>query len=90
MEVSKNSKAIGLKNELHGINAPDFRCSAHAAYGSLKHIAKSETIHIDEMKLLYDKLKSVVKHFSFSVKSKEQLNQATEILEMRKGVHLNL
>ena len=69
--VSKNSKAIGLMNELYGINAPDFRCSAHAAYGSLKHIAKSETICIDEMKSLYDNLKSVVKYFSFSVKSKE-------------------
>ena len=69
-------------NKLYGIIAPDFRCSAHAVDGSPKRIAKSETMSIDEVKSLYNK------HFSFSVKNKEQLVQAIGMLKMRKGVHL--
>ena len=75
-------------NDLYGINTLNFLCSAHATDGSLKSIAKSETMCIDEVKSLYNNLKSVLEHFSFSVKSKKQLDQAIEMLEMRKGVHL--
>lgn len=60
--VSINSKATYLINELYMINTPDFSCSAHAANGSMKNIAKSDIRCIDEVKSFYNSLKSVVKH----------------------------
>ena len=86
--VSVNNKAARLMRELYGLNSPDFRCSAHAADGSLKRIARYETTCIEEVKSLYNNLRCVINHFSFSVKSKEQLDKAIEMFEMRKGVHL--
>lgn len=40
------------------------------------------------MKTLYDNLKSVVKHFKFSGKSKELLDASMAMMEMGKGIHL--
>ena len=67
---------------------PDFRRSAHAADGTLKRLARSETMCVDQVKSLYEALRSVAKHFQSSVKSKEKLDEAMQMLEMRKGVHL--
>ena len=66
----------------------DFRCSSHAADGSLKRIAKSESMSVEEVKSLYLTLRSVVRHFHCNVKSKELLDKALEMVEMEKGVHL--
>lgn len=72
-------------NELYEIKAPDFWCSAHAADGSRKHIAKSESMCISERKSLHNNLKSVAKNFSFGVKSREQLDQAIETVNYQDG-----
>ena len=55
--VSISNKAMHLLNELYSINTPDFLYSAYGVDGSLKRIAKSGTMCIDEVKSLYDNLK---------------------------------
>ena len=74
--------------ELYGTESPGFRCAAYAAHSSLKRIAKSEAIGVEKAKSFYNTLRSVVHFFQYSVRGKEALDQAIEIVEMRKGVHL--
>ena len=86
--VSVNGKVARLLAELYGMFCSDFKCSAHVVDGTLKRLAQSETMCVDQVKSLYEALRSVVKHFQSSVKSKEKLDEAMQMLEMRKGVHL--
>ena len=82
--VSINTEAARVMKKLYGIKSPGFKCAAHAADSSLKHISKSEIMCVEEVKLIYNSLRSVV-HFSrYSFKGKEALDQAIEINEMRK------
>ena len=85
--VSINSKAARVMKELYGSESPGFRCAAHAADGSLKCIAKSETMCAEEVKSFYKTLRSVVHFFQYSGKGKEALDQVIETVEMQKGVH---
>ena len=86
--VSVNIKAARVMKELYGIESLGFRCAAYAAHSSLKFIAKSEAIGVEKAKSFYNTLRSVVHFFQYSVRGKEALDQAIEIVEMRKGVHL--
>ena len=86
--VSVNQKAARILKDVYGMSTLDFRCSSHATDGSLKRIAKSESMSVEEVKSLYLSLRSVVKHFHCSVKSKELLDKALEMVEIEKGIHL--
>ena len=80
--LSWNSKAARVMKELYGSESPGFRCAAHAADGSLKCIAKSETMCAEEVKSFYKTLRSVVHFFQYSGKGKEALDQVIETVEM--------
>ena len=67
---------------------PDFRCSAHSVDGCWKQIARSETMSVNEVKTLHESLKPVVKHFKFSSKSKELLDNCMAALEMCHSIYL--
>ena len=67
--------------DLYGIHTPEYRCSAHAASGSIKRLTTSKTMNVPEVTTLYECLRRVVKHFEASVKNKELLDKAMEILE---------
>ena len=86
--VSVNTKAATVIKEFYGIKSSSFRCAAHAANGSLKHISKSETMCVEEVKLFYNTQRSAVHFFQYSIKGKKALDLATEIVEMQKGMHL--
>ena len=86
--VSATVKAARVGAELYGLLYPDFRCSAHSVDGCWKRIARSETMSVNEVKTLYESLKLVVKHFKFSSKSKELLDNCMAALEMSHGIHL--
>ena len=86
--VSVNVKAARVGAELYGLLCPDFRCSAHSVDGCWKRIARSETMSVNEVKTLYESLKPVVKHFKFSSKSKELLDNCMAALEISHGIHL--
>ena len=45
-------------------------------------MARSKTMCVDEMFELYESMSPVVKHFSYSVKNRETLDRAMELLEM--------
>ena len=85
--VAVNEKAARLLGILLGMNMPSFRCSAHAADGSLKRLARSQTMSVEQVTLLYPCLKTVTKHFTNSCKSKEQLDKAMCMLEL-KPIHM--
>ena len=59
-----------------------FRCASHSADGTLKRLAKSQTMSVEKVTLLYTTLRSVTKHFEMSPKSKEILDKCFEILDM--------
>ena len=86
--VSVNVKAARVGAELYGLLCPDFCCSAHSVDGCWKRIARCETMSVNEVKTLYESLKLVVKHFKFSSKSKELLDNCMAALEMSHGIHL--
>ena len=86
--VGVNVKAARVASELYGLLTPDLRCFVHSVDGCWKRMAKSETMCVEAVKTLYNNLKTVVKHFKFSGKSKELLDESIKVLEMTKGVHL--
>ena len=49
--VAAHGKAARVMNELYGIFTISLRCSAQAADGTLKRIARSETISVAAVKL---------------------------------------
>ena len=67
---------------LIGIPSPSFRCASHTSDGTLKRLARSKTMSVPEVVELYESMRPVVKHFSYSVKDKELLDCAMEILDM--------
>ena len=86
--ISVNVTAARVGAKLYGLLCPDFCCSAHSTDGCWKQIACSETMSVNEVKTLYESLKTVVKHFKFSSKSKELLDNCMAALEMSHGIHL--
>ena len=86
--VGVNVKAARVASQLFGLSTPAIRCGSHSVDGCWKRIAKSETMSFEAVKTLYTNLKTVVKHFKFSGKSKEILVSSMAKLEMNKGIHL--
>ena len=81
--VAVNTKAARIMCSLYGILSPAFRCASHSSDGTLKRIARSKTMCVDEMVELYAlSMSPVVKHFSYSAKNGETLDRAMELLEM--------
>ena len=79
--VYTNSKAARVLRDLYGIHTPEYRCSAHAASGSIKRLTTSKTMNVPDVTTLYECLRKFVKHFESSIKNKELLDEALEILE---------
>ena len=80
--VAVNTKAARIMCSLYGILSPAFRCASHSSDGTLKRMTSSQTMCVDEMVELYESMSPVVKHFSYSVKNRETLDRAMELLEM--------
>ena len=51
--------------------------------GVIKCLATSKTMNVAELSMLYECLRAVVKHFKSSIKNKELLDEAMEILELQ-------
>ena len=47
---------LKLLSELYGFTAPPLRCSSHACDGTLKRLARSKTMCVDEVKELHESL----------------------------------
>ena len=80
--VAVNVKAARVLRDLYGFMSPDFRCTAHSASGTIKRLTTSKTMNVAEVTTCYETLRTVIKHFESSVKNKEILDTAMEILEM--------
>ena len=80
--VAVNVKGARGLRDLYGIDSPDYRCAAHSADGTLKRLTKSKTMNVEEVTVLYECLRTVVKHFECSIKNKEVLHECMEILDM--------
>ena len=85
--VSVNIKAARVLRELYGIKSPDFRCAFHISGGVIKRATTSKTINVPELTVLYETIRTVVKHFEGSIKNQEILEQAMENLELS-PIHL--
>ena len=81
--VSVNIKAARVLLQLYGFNSPDFRCAAHIASGSSKRLATSKTMNVQEVTDVYETVRTITQHFELSIKNREALNQAMEILELQ-------
>ena len=66
-----------------------YRCSPHTADGTLKRLARSKTMNVEEVTTFYECIRSIIKHFLCSVKDKEILDTCLGILELGK-MHLVL
>ena len=82
--VAVNKRAARILLNLYGIKSPDFHCVAHIASGVVKHMTTSKTMNVPEITILYDTLRTVIKHFEASIKNKEILDQALENLQLSK------
>ena len=80
--VAVNVKAARVLRDIYGFMSPDFRCSAHSASGTVKRLTTSKTMNVPEVTVVYECLRTVIKHFEQSIKNKETLDQAMEILDM--------
>ena len=80
--ISVNVKDAHLLHVLYGFESPDYRCSAHVSAGTVKRLATSKTMGVPEVSVLYECLRTVIKHFECSVKNKEILNECMELLEL--------
>ena len=84
--VAVNKKAARILLDLYGRKSPDFCCTAHIASGVVKRMATSKT-NVPEITILFETLRTVIKHFEASIKNKEILDQALENLQLSK-IHL--
>ena len=80
--VAVNTKAARIMCDLYGIPTPSYQCAAQSSEGTLKQLARSKTMCIAEVVKLYESLPTIVNHFSYSIKNKEALNSAMELLNM--------
>ena len=85
--VFVNGKAARVMSELYGIDTISLRCSAHAADGTLKRIARSETMSVGAVKSCYEHFRPIVNHFALSSQSKDLLDESLRMLEL-KPIHL--
>ena len=82
--VAVNKKAARILLNLYGIKSPDFHCATHIASGVVKHMTTSKTMNVPEITILHDTLRTVIKHFEASIKSKDILDLALENLQLSK------
>ena len=80
---STNSSAINLLVDSIGILSPDARCSAHACHGSVRWLATSKTMCVQEVVDYATQIRPVLKHFKNSGKSHSLLNDAIKQLHMK-------
>ena len=78
------NKKVGekLTTEI-GLISPTTRCSGHAATGSIKRMASSETISVPEVVTFAGGLMPILKHFQLSGNSTSLLNDALLAMEMK-------
>ena len=81
--VSVNVKAARILLQLYSFNSPDFRCSTHIAGGTVKRLATSKTMNVPEITIVYENVRTITKHFECSIKNKEALDEAMEILDLQ-------
>ena len=74
-------------SELFGLLTPTIRCGVHAADSSLKRLANSETMNVQEVTDFVQNFRKVMKHFQNSAKSTSLLNDTLAVFSMKK-VHL--
>ena len=84
---STNSCASGKLVSRYGFVSPSMRCSSHAADGSLKRLANSKTMNVEEVTEFLPFFRKIMKHFSLSGKSTSALNEDLTVLGMKK-VHI--
>lgn len=80
---SVNTKAGKDLFNRYGLISPTTRCSGHAASGSIKRLASSKTMCVEEVVTFADGLRPVLRHFQQSGKSTSFLNEALTMLEMK-------
>ena len=72
--VSVNVKAARVLRELCGIKSHDFRCAFHISGGGvIKRATTSKNMNVPELTVLYETIRTVVKHFEGSIKNQEIL-----------------
>ena len=82
-----NLKASRLVGEKYGLEAPFSRCNSHSSSGTIRRITSSVTMSDPNAVLLYNNLRTVLKHFSMSPKSTELLNKTLAPLEQN-DIHM--
>ena len=70
-----------------GIPTPTMRCGSHAADGSLKRMANSKTMNVQEVSDFLPAFRKIMKHFKLSGKSTVALNVVLDIMGLKK-VHM--
>ena len=81
-----NLASVKLVN-VYGLVTPSARCGSHAADGSIKRMAKSQTYCVEEVKVLAEFFAKILRHFQLSGKSTCLLNNALSALDM-KPIHM--
>ena len=82
---STNVASVEFLVDKIGLLSPNTRCSAHAAHGSARRLATSKTMSVQEVVEYAINLRPVLKHFKNSGKSLSLLNDALQLLEMKKS-----
>ena len=78
-----NAAAVNLLVEKLGLLSPNAQCSGHAAHGSMKRLAGSKTMCVQEVVEYAAQICPVLKHFKNSGKSPSLLNDELNLLEMK-------
>ena len=76
--VAVNTKAARVLRDIYGLLTPDYRCAAHISSGTIKRLTTSKTMNVEEITVLYNALRTVILHFSSSIKNKEKLLTALQ------------
>ena len=79
---SCNKKAGEILVKDYGMMYPTTRCSTHAGSGSIKRLASSKTMCVDEVVTFANGIRPVLKHFQLSGKSTSYLNDALQAMEI--------
>ena len=80
--------SAGAKMLSHiGIVSPNMQCATHTADGSLKRMANPKSMNVAEVIEFLPYFRKVIKHFKLSGKSTCSLNEALEVMGMKK-VHM--
>ena len=72
-----NMKGSRPLKEMYGIKSPFTRCSSHASLGTIRRLCTSKTMYQSDAQALYENLRKVLKHFSKSPKSSNEIHLMT-------------